>query len=94
MVDHVHTVHELGGHRGVLDAPDRVVEVRVPLEVLDVVDAAGGEVVEDVDLVTAKQTSIREMGADKSGAAGDQNAHLYEVSEGGLLSETILRTQL
>ena len=60
----------------VLDAPDGVVEVRVALQVLDVVDAARGQIVEDEDLVAARQTGVREVGSDESGAAGDEHTHL------------------
>jgi hypothetical protein len=61
VVDHVDAVHQLGRDLGVLDAPDGVVEVRVPLQVLDVVDAARGEVVEDEDLVAAGEAGVGEM---------------------------------
>ena len=76
VVDHVHAVHQLGRHALVLHAVDRVVEVRVPLQVLDVVDAAGRQVIDHEHLVAAQQARIREMTSYEPGAAGDQYTHL------------------
>ncbi len=54
---------------------DRVVEVRMRLEMGDVVDRAGRQVVEDEDLVAALEQRLGQVGADEAGAAGDQNTH-------------------
>jgi len=93
VVDHVHTVHELGRHALVLNAVDRVMEVRVPLQVLDVVDTTGRQVIEHEHLVAAQQARIREMTSYESGAAGDQYAHLSDCPLGsprGTINQTRL----
>jgi len=43
--------------------------------VADVVMAAGGEVVEDHDLVPARQQGVGEVGSDEARSTGDQHAH-------------------
>ena len=59
-----------------IDAVDGVVEAGAVLEVRDVVDRPGREVVEHVDLVPVVEQSIRQMGADEPGAAGDEHSHV------------------
>jgi hypothetical protein len=54
---------------------DGVVEAIVRLEVADVVDASGRQVVDYVDLVTAAQELLAEVRADEAGAAGDEITH-------------------
>ena len=56
--DHIALVDQLGDRRAVVDALDRVMEPRMRLEMADVVDAARREVVEDEDLVAARQVSL------------------------------------
>ena len=73
MEDDVAVVDQLGEHRLVADRVDRVVEARVFGELLDVVDAAGREIVDDEDLVAARDAGVGEMRADESRAAGDEN---------------------
>ena len=41
-------------------------------ELGDVLLAAGGEVVEDADLLAALDERVRQIGADEAGAAGDE----------------------
>src|SRR5262249_23111851 len=50
-------------------------EPRPTLEVADIVHAARGEVIEDENLIPARQIGVGQMGADETGASGDQNAH-------------------
>ncbi len=73
--DHVALVDQLGDRRTVVHALDRIVEARILPEVADVVDAARGEVVEDVDLIAARQAHVGQVGPDETRAACDQNTH-------------------
>ena len=50
-------------------------EIRVPQEVGDVELAAGKEVVDRHDIVAVLEEAFAEMGTEKAGAAGDENAH-------------------
>ncbi len=45
------------------------------LEMGDVVDRPGREVVERVDLVAAREERLGEVGSDETGAAGYEDAH-------------------
>ena len=72
MEDDVVAIDQLGEQRLVDDRVDRVVELRrSALRCVDVVDRAGGEVVEDVDLMAAVEQRFRQMRADEARAAGD-----------------------
>src|SRR5439155_4997185 len=73
--DHVDPIDQLRGHRLVHYAVDRVVESLVGLEVLDVLDGAGGEVVQQVDGVAAGEQGLGEMRPYEARAAGDQSLH-------------------
>src|SRR6185436_838758 len=64
----------------VLYGVDDDAEARVALDVPDVVEAAGGKVVEHDDVVAAGQERVCEMGADESTTAGDESFH----GKGGL----------
>src|SRR6185369_10703755 len=75
VVDDVHRVDQLGGDGTVHHRVDDVVEFVVCFQVLDVVDATRGEVVEDVDFVAAAQELLGEVAADEAGATGDQIPH-------------------
>ncbi len=78
VVDDVRPVDELRDDGCVLRGVDRVREAGLVLEVPDVLDRAGGKVVEDVDLVAALEQLVGEMGADEAGSAGDQVPHADE----------------
>ena len=58
---------------------DDVVEALLALEVPDVVDAAGGQVVDDEDLVAALQQLVRQVRPDEARAAGDQITHQTKI---------------
>ena len=73
--DHRGAIDELGDQRLVEHAVDGVVEAAVALEVRDVVDAPGGQIVEDEDFVAALEQRLGEMRADEAGSASDQDAH-------------------
>src|SRR5207302_511765 len=75
VVDLVAAVDELGHQVMVGAGVDGVVEAIVGLEVPDVVDTSGRQIVDDVDLVTAAQKLLRQVRANESGAAGDEITH-------------------
>jgi hypothetical protein len=50
-------------------------EVRAPQQVRDVVRRPGGEVVHPDDLVPLREEAVAEVGAEKAGRAGDEDAH-------------------
>lgn len=53
------------------------------LQVLDVLDAAGGEVVDDEDTTSLREKALGEMTSDEAGAAGDQ------VGQAGMLARCL-----
>ncbi len=59
-----------GQHVGFVEA-----EIRVVLVLGDVGARAGGQVVDHVHAVAARQVQVDEMGADETGASGDQDMH-------------------
>ena len=73
--DDVRAIDELGEHRFVGDGVDRVVKFGVRLEMGDVVDRPGREVVEGVDLVAAREERLGQVRADEARAAGYEDAH-------------------
>ena len=76
MKNDVAAVDELREERLVLDRVDEVFESAAALEMRDVFDGAGRQVVEDEHLVAAIEQRLGEMRADEPGAAGDQRAHV------------------
>ena len=71
MKDDVALVDQLGGDRAIVDAVNRVVKVRVVFQMVNVLDAAGGKIVDDEDLVATLEVCVAEMRADEAGAAGN-----------------------
>ena len=61
MEHHVAAIDELGEQRLVIDRVDEVFESRPSLEVGDVVDGAGGEIVEDQHLAAAIEQRLAKM---------------------------------
>jgi hypothetical protein len=51
---------------------------RMRPQVTDIVDAAGGKVVEDKDLIATSHVSIRQMRTNKTRPTRDQDAHESE----------------
>ena len=80
MEDHVAPVDVLRENRLVHHGVDRVVKALSLLEMVDVLDRAGGEIVQRVYLVARVEERLGEMGADKAGTARDQHAHRRMVS--------------
>ena len=68
-------VDHLGEQRLVRHRVDDVREPRARLEVRDVVDRAGREVVDDGHLVAEVEQPFRQMRPDESGAARDERLH-------------------
>ena len=73
--DDVASIDQLGEQSLVVDRVDEVLEPGPPLEMRDVVDRTGRQVVEDQDLVALREQGVGEVGADKPGSAGDQGTH-------------------
>ena len=73
MDDRIAGVDHLCQQRLVGDRVDRVVEPGLRLQVSDVVDRAGREVVQNEDLVAALEQRLSEVGAYESGSSGYQH---------------------
>ncbi len=72
MHNHIRVVHQLGQQMSVLDGVQVILHPAGSLEVPDVFHASCGEVVEENYFVAAFKKTFRQMGADKTGAAGNQ----------------------
>jgi hypothetical protein len=72
MEDHVTLIDQFRGDGLVVNTLDCVMETRLAFEVLDVLDGARREIVDDVDFVAALDVSVSEMRSDKAGAACDK----------------------
>src|SRR5262249_57005917 len=68
-------VEHLGEEGLVGDGVDRVVELRVRLEMGDVVDRPGGQVVEHEDLVAAVEQRLGEVRSHDPRTAGNEHTH-------------------
>src|SRR6185436_15923936 len=58
MKDHVALIDELRGNRMIVDRFDRVVKTRMTFDVLNILDRARREIVDDVNFVAALQISV------------------------------------
>jgi hypothetical protein len=56
----------------IVDRVDRVMKTRLALEVLDVFDRPGGEVVDHVNVIAALNVSVSQMRSDETRAACDK----------------------
>ena len=74
MEDDVALVDEIAENALVVHGVDGAVEARVREEVTDVVEASGGEVVDDKDFVTASDTRVGEVRADKARSSSNQRS--------------------
>src|SRR5208282_504732 len=72
VVHHVAAIDHLRQLMLVLERVDHVVKAFPAFEVFDVVDAAGREIVEDIDFLPLAEKFFGEMAADESGATRDQ----------------------
>jgi hypothetical protein len=71
MKHHVAAIDELGEQRLVVHRVDEVLEACPPLEMRDVVDGPGRQVVEDEDLMAVLEQRLGQMRSDEARAAGD-----------------------
>src|SRR5713226_8360070 len=72
MDDDIGIINEFGEQLAILDVVQVILHAFGRLEMADVFDAAGGEVVEQSDAVAAVEQSLREVRTNKAGAASDQ----------------------
>jgi hypothetical protein len=79
---HVDAGHDVVEQVRVEDAAEDELHVVALAQVLDVLQAAGGQVVQDDHRVAARQEGVGEVGADEAGSAGDEGAHRPTVREG------------
>jgi hypothetical protein len=56
--DDVALIDQFGGYGMIVNRIDRVVKTRMAFEVLNVLDRAGREIVDDVDFVAALNVSV------------------------------------
>ena len=75
MNNDVDSVNVLRGGGRVHDGVDGVMKALVVFEVVDVLDAAGGKIVEHIDLVAAFEKSFGEVGADETRASRNEDFH-------------------
>lgn len=69
-----------GRGRGRLENPGtQTLEVLVFDDVVDVLAAAGEEVVETDDVVAVREKPLTEVGPYEAGTAGDENAHVGPI---------------
>ena len=73
--DDVGLVDQVANDAALGDRADRALEARVRVQVLDVLDAARGEIVEHVHTVPARDQQVAEVRADEAGSTRDQEAH-------------------
>jgi hypothetical protein len=78
----VGAVHHLGDEMVVEDAVDGVVKPRTALEMRDVVERAGGQVVEDQHLVPGLEQRFGEMGSNEPRTTRNQDSHDVLISLG------------
>src|SRR5204863_8695284 len=73
--DHVDLPGEHGHEWSVQDRAFPQVEARVVEQVTNVVDGAGGDVVEGNDGISARYERVGQVRADEAGTAGDEVVH-------------------
>src|SRR5215212_954906 len=72
MEDDVTLIDQLGGNRLVVDSLDRVMKTRVTFEVLNILERAGGKIVDHVNLVATLDVSVADMRSDETRATCDK----------------------
>ena len=75
MENHVVAVDQLREQRLVREGIDHVLEFRVDLQMADVADGPGRQVVDDVDLVARIQQCLGQVRPDKARASCNQRSH-------------------
>ena len=71
----VAAIDQLREQRLVVHGVDEILEARPALQMADVVDRSGGQVVEDQHVVSLLEQRFGEMGSDEAGPACDQRSH-------------------
>src|SRR5207344_3323268 len=79
---HVAVIDQLREQRLVGHRVDEVLEPGPPLQMGDVVDRSGGQVVEDLYLMSLIEQRFGEMGPDEPGPASYQRSHSAVLSSG------------
>src|SRR5262249_31635777 len=74
--DDITPIDQLGKQRLVIDRVNGVLEARHALEMSDVVNRSGREVVQNEHLMSALEQGFREMGADEACSSRDQRSHV------------------
>jgi hypothetical protein len=64
-----------------VNAFDRVMKSRIAAQVVDIINAAGRQVVKHKDLITSPQTGVGQMRPDKPRTAGDEHTHQETSSQ-------------
>ena len=82
----------LGGGGPVQNVVDGVMKALVVLDMVDIFNAAGGKVVEHIDLVTAFEKSFGEVGADETRASRNEELHNQRPPFAGPLLPAFLIT--
>src|SRR5215213_1900584 len=72
MEDDVTLIDKLGGNRVVVDCVDRVMKTRVTFKVLNILERAGGKIVDYVNFVATLDVSVAEMRSDETRATCDK----------------------
>src|SRR5690606_19118771 len=67
----------------VADRVDDIPEPLMVLEVGDVLNRSGGQVVDDLNRVSGREKGVRQVRADEAGAAGDEYVHAFGSPEVG-----------
>src|ERR1044072_5109231 len=77
MKNHVTLIDQFGSDRMIVNGIDRVMKTRMTFEVLNVLDRAGREIVDDVNFVATLDVSITQMRSDKPRAASYQYSQTH-----------------
>src|ERR1022692_534428 len=75
MINDIGEVHEFGHQLCVGDGVNVVGKFRMNLEMLNISDRAGGEVVDDADFIAQVEMSLGEMRPDEARPSGNQHLH-------------------
>ena len=77
MKDHVGLIHQFGEQRAIHHRIDHEMKVRLAAQVLDVVDRARRQVIENGNLTHLCEQSLSQVRSDEAGSARNQTAHNF-----------------
>ena len=86
-------VHHLQHEGSVHHAVEDIGEVRVTLQVADILDAAGGEIVHHLDAPSTLQEGLRQVRSDEAGSARDQCSRHADLRNASSWSACVRRTR-